>query len=350
VLVILDTTETFSDPFLKNGAFTVLRSLVSKGLITLIVPTIVVEETINHYRRNLENAVRAIGPLKRLTPTLFENFPEIDVDLCVQDYSCSLLARLQELGVRQPNYNGVSINALVARALRGRKPFDSNGQRGFRDAIIWETILQQLKESRCAAILVTRNKTDFGEDGSLAKDLTDDLIEREFPANCVRVAEGIARCLSSQLSMMQEAVELEEAIKEGKSAAFDARGFFESSKPAILDQLNESVEDDPEGEVHYRRLRVIELGKLERFEVCGIWSITDDKLFIHIDYIVNSRVEYEKYQERWNPIERRFQILVNMMIALNPATHDLIDQGVSKFQFWPDNVSDKSEEEYLSRG
>jgi len=350
VLVILDTTETFNDPFLKNVAFTVLRSLVSKGLITLIVPKIVVEETINHYRRKMEDAAKAIGPLKRLIPTLFENFPEIDVDSGVQDYSQALLARLAELGARQPDYKEISIEGLVARALRGRKPFDSGGQRGFRDAIIWETTLQQLIEFRCNAILVTKNKNDFGEDGSLAKDLANDLADRELPANCVRVSEGITSCLSSQLKVLREAVELEEAIQRGESVGFNALEFFESSKPKTLNDLNEFIEDNPEDEVHYRGLRVVELGKLERFEVCGIWSITDEKLVIHIDFIVNSRVEYERYQKRWDPIERQFQILINMMITFNPTTHDLIDQGVSEFQFWPDSVSDMSEREYLSRG
>ena len=245
---------------------------------------------------------------------------------------------------------GFSISGLVARALRGRKPFDSSGKRGFRDAIIWETALEQLEKFQCNAILVTRNKADFGEDGSLAKDLSDDLADRELPANCVRISEGIAGYLSSQLKFRQEAVELEGAIQRGESVGFNALEFFDSSKPEILSELNKYIEDSPEDEVRYRRLRVVELGALERFEVCGIWSVTDEKLVIHIDYIVNSRVEYEKYQEHWNQIERNFQILISMMVVFNPSTHGLVDYGVSEFQLWPDNVGEVSEEEYLSRG
>jgi PIN domain len=352
MLVILDTTETCKDLLLSNIAFSVVSSLVSKGIITLIVPKIVVEETINHSRKEMEEAVKAVRTLKRLAPSLVENLPQMDLELCVQNYTETLLARLDELGAKQSGYEMLGVDVLVTRALQGRKPFDPSGRRGFRDAIIWETVLHELNQYqfRQKAILVTRNTNDFGEDGGLAADLRNDLVARGFPADFVCVSDGIAKCLSRYLEPRLDAVELEEGIQKGESVGFNAKQFYESSRAAILRELNDSIYNDPEEESQFRNLTVTDLGTLDRFEVCGIWSITDKEIMMHIDYIINSRVTFERLQERWQTVERQFQILINMMIVLKPRTHELLKYGISEFQFWPYNISSTSEREYLERG
>jgi len=199
MLVILDTTETYKDLLLENIAFSVIRSLVSTGLITLVVPKIVVDETINHSRKELEGAVKSLGIFKQLAPSLVEVLPQIDLEAYVQNYSETLSARLDELGAKQPGYDMLNVDALVTRALEGRKPFDPSGRRGFRDAIIWETVLHELNQFRQEAVLVTRNTNDFGEDGGLASDLRSDLVAYGFPADLVCVSDGIAKCLSRYL-------------------------------------------------------------------------------------------------------------------------------------------------------
>lgn len=350
MLVILDTTETCKDLLLGNIAFSVVSSLVSRGLITLVVPKIVVEETINHGRKELEEAVKSLGILKRLTPSLVETLPQIDLESCVQNYTEMLWARLDELGARQPGYEMLDVDALVTRALQGRKPFDPSGRRGFRDAIIWETVLHELDRSRQEIVLVTRNTNDFGEDGGLAADLRSDLIAHGFPADRVCVSAGIAKCLSRYLEPRLDAVELEEGIQKGESVGFSAMQFYETSRAAILSELNNLIQDDPEEESQFRNLTVIDLDTLDRFEVCGIWLITDKEIMMHIDYIVNSRVRFERLSERWQTIERQFQILINLMIVFKPRTHELLKYGISEYQFWPYNISSDSEREYLTRG
>lgn len=350
MLVILDTTETYKDLLLENIAFSVVSSLVSKGLITLIVPKIVVEETINHSRKELEDAVKAVGLLKRLAPSLVENLPQADLESCVQSYTETLFARLEELGARQPGYDMLDIDALVTRALQGGKPFDSSGRRGFRDAVIWETVLHELNRTQQDAVLVTRNTNDFGEDGDLATDLRRDLATRGFPADCIRVSAGIAKCLHQYLEPRLDAVKLEEGIQKGESVGFNAVQFYESSRAAILSELNDWIQDDPEEENQFRNLSIIDLGTLDRFEVCGIWSITDKEVMMHIDYIVNSRVRFERLLEHWQTIERQFQILINMMVVFKPRTHELLKYGISEYQFWPYDISSNLEREYLSRG
>jgi hypothetical protein len=349
MLLILDTTETSKDLLLGNIAFSVIPSLVSKGLIRFVVPKIVVEETINHSRKELEEALRSLGVFRRLSPSLVETLPQINVESCVQNYAETLSARLDELGAKQPGYEMLNVEALVTRALQGRKPFDPSGRRGFRDAIIWETVLHELNEFRQETVLVTRNTNDFGEDGELAADLRSDLLAHGFPPDLVCVSAGIAKCLSRHLEPRLNAVELEEGIQKGASAVFNAMQFYESSKAAILTELNNLIQSDPEEESEFRNLTVIDLGTLDRFEMCGIWSLTDTEIMMHIDYIVNSRVRFERLLERHHAIERQLQILINMLIVFKPRTHELLKHGISEYQFWPDNISSDSEREYLER-
>lgn len=350
MLLVLDTTETYKDLLLGNITFSVIGSLVKRRLITLVVPKIVVEETINHSRKELEEAIQSFAILKRLAPSLVETLPQIDLESCVQDYTERLLARLDELGARQPGYEMLHVDALVTRALQRRKPFDPNGQRGFRDAIIWETVLQELNQFHGETVLVTRNTNDFGEDGSLAADLRTDLVAHGFEADLVCVSAGIAKCSSRYLEPRLDAVELEEGIQKGESAGFNAREFYEFSKTAILGELNNLIQDDPEGETQFRNLTVIDLGTLDRFEVCGLWSITDKEIMMHVDYIVSSRVRFESLLGRCQIIERQFQILINIMIMFKPYTHEWLKYEISEYQFWPDNISSDSERKYLERG
>jgi hypothetical protein len=45
----------------------------------------------------------------------------------------------------------VSHDAVVERALERRQPFDTAGHNGYRDALLWETVLELLRdESRPA--------------------------------------------------------------------------------------------------------------------------------------------------------------------------------------------------------
>jgi len=119
--------------------------------------------------------------------------------------------------------------------------------------------------------------------------------------------------------------------------------FYESSRAAILSELNNLIQDDMEEENEFRNLTVIDLGTLDRFEVCGIWSITETEIMMHIDYIVNSRVRFDRLLERCQTIERQFQILINMMIVFKPRTHELLKYGISEYQFWPYHISSDSE-------
>ena len=177
---------------------------------------------------SLTEALRAArekaGDVNELAPGAIDvTVFDIDVPAANRQYAETLGAWLAILNAERPSYADVAVKALVAGALARRKPFDANGHKGFRDAVLWETILKVLAESSDEAILVTRNKKDFGEHGQLAGDLRNDLRNRGLREDCVKVCEGLSRFVEEYVKPTLEKLdEIRRKIEdEGRFLAFD---------------------------------------------------------------------------------------------------------------------------------
>jgi PIN domain len=88
---------------------------------------------------------------------------------------------------------GVPHEELVSRALERRKPFASSGA-GYRDALIWHTVLDLLTENDEPVVFVTNNSSDFAEPKAptvLAHDLRNDLRNRGLEVGAVRLVPSL---------------------------------------------------------------------------------------------------------------------------------------------------------------
>jgi len=103
-------------------------------------------ETISHFPVKLSDALsetnRAIGKLKKLVPDAQIATPKLDLTDATSQFKDAFHARLKELRAQTPGYEEMAITRIVQRSLQRRKPFDARGQRGLRDAIIWEGVLE----------------------------------------------------------------------------------------------------------------------------------------------------------------------------------------------------------------
>ena len=80
---------------------------------------------------------------------------------------------------------------LVKRATSRKRPFDDNGS-GYRDALIWESVLELAKQVKGPIVLVTKDK-DFREGSSnLHGDLIKDLERLGLPEDKVILATDLA--------------------------------------------------------------------------------------------------------------------------------------------------------------
>lgn len=173
---------------LSKGDWPSLHAAARLGLITLRLPGVVLQELVDHRRRDfgqLQDVERRARELRlRLfgsadgAPGVTHRGPDVArriEDLCTE-YADRLVAWFEEVGSVLPDPT-VSHGELVRRVLARRRPF-SAGEQGYRDALIWYSTLE------CAAagpvILLTANTKDFAEKEAvegpqLASDLVSDL-------------------------------------------------------------------------------------------------------------------------------------------------------------------------------
>lgn len=176
LIIVLDT-NIFCRDFYAKG--TQLQLLLKMG--NIIVPEIVVDETLNKHKEKLRESGNAV--LKKLEEynRLTYNQITIDFDACYADeddrYEKFLTNLLLEHAAYPPQgYPDISHKEVVDRALLRKKPFKPDGREGYRDYLVWRTMLEVVK--RCAEPIhfISENPKDFADENDKKK-LHPDLLE-----------------------------------------------------------------------------------------------------------------------------------------------------------------------------
>jgi len=79
----------------------------------------------------------------------------------VASYDAELRTRLNELGAVIISVPSVSHQVVLTRALEKRRPFDANGRDGYRDVLIWHSLLDVAELGHNGIVFVTSNTSDF---------------------------------------------------------------------------------------------------------------------------------------------------------------------------------------------
>lgn len=171
ITVVIDSTAIWNDWHLDRKAWDVLQVFVEHGLLQVCVPEVVVQEVSRGYKRATNDL---LGELKKLelwklhkllglsVPTNIKDLKP-SVDQRISDYEPILRRRFDERRVAVVPLPQVEHQVLLTRALENRKPFDAEGKNGFRDALIWHTVLDLCyKTARTTKVLfITDNTNDF---------------------------------------------------------------------------------------------------------------------------------------------------------------------------------------------
>lgn len=145
---------------------------------TLVVPQLVIEETVNKRREAAQKAERSMRKAQSDLAAIGANLdlPDVDVNAIVDGFRATLITLLTDAKAELPDLPEVGHDSLVRRALERRKPFTEKGA-GYRDALLWETVLEAAG-SDTDIVFVTKNTHDFAQDHEgtdLAGDLMEDL-------------------------------------------------------------------------------------------------------------------------------------------------------------------------------
>ncbi len=186
MLIFLDTNILAADFRLSGPLFRLLLENFSNFNYGLCIPKIVFMETTNLFKEELCKETDKINgsllKVKYLTDKSYI-FPidRHNLNNLVNEYEMFLKKKLEQFNVSILPIPKTSHIELVRRDLDRRKPFTKKGK-GYRDALIWETILSTAKATRKEIAFITNNSRDFAGDDKklLHPDLEKDLQNLNF--------------------------------------------------------------------------------------------------------------------------------------------------------------------------
>lgn len=173
------------------------------------LPEVVRTELLHKYREALEGllsgAQKACRRLDDFTYVGALSLPDVDIDAAVEQYARALYLSLGVTGFEVLPIPTLDISEALQRAVEKRPPFDAKG-RGFRDYLLWRTVLAVLKVLGPPVVLVTENKADFGA-GTLKPELAQDLEQLGFPTSAVELFNSLEAFNSRYIRPPLEAAE-----------------------------------------------------------------------------------------------------------------------------------------------
>lgn len=165
--IILDTNIIRSDLFFKSSDFIILKDYLSKTNSKFVLLKIVDDEINALYRRLLnESLIKYKKSLQQINKYLNESEikeDKLDIEKLATEYNYFYK---NQLGIDHESivsYNNNILPEIIDRCINNRKPFKTQ-DKGFRDAVIWLTILDYLKNSvQNQLIFISNNSSDFGQ-------------------------------------------------------------------------------------------------------------------------------------------------------------------------------------------
>ena len=180
-IVVIDTTAFFNAPLLGGKRWPELLEHCIRGSLVLVVPEVVIQEAVRHQKRASLTAIKKLTELNQCLRQA--GGTEIDVRVRISElekqrteYEEWLRSALTDSGVKIHPHPQISHQQLTEWAMLDRQPFKPD-ETGYRDALIWATVLEiaEAADPGPTIYLISANKKDFSQDGTLAEALQADL-------------------------------------------------------------------------------------------------------------------------------------------------------------------------------
>ena len=193
--IILDTNPIYKDFDLSQPQLQTIERYLSRFTDELYIPEVVIEEMIRHYQKEYSRAVSSHKDIQRITEIIGEEIESLPAsDDAIERYRKCIQDRLDNMGAKVLPIPDADVKGLLQRDLAERKPFDSSGK-GFRDALIWGSILVEISNHQEKIVLITSDQafTSVDEEGMkiLSRDLADDLKSLGISEGRVEVLDNL---------------------------------------------------------------------------------------------------------------------------------------------------------------
>lgn len=180
---------------LQQTSAQALLAACDRREIELFVPQVVLGEVFRHYEEReakkleaLNDARAALRELRGARAASGEFEGEFKPK---PGYITHLTQTIRRAGGQILDFPKVEHAELVERSLGRRAPFDSSGQRGYRDALIWHNVLDVARSGQ--AVVFATADGDFREPGSdrLNDHLVDDLRQHGIDPTRISLAGSL---------------------------------------------------------------------------------------------------------------------------------------------------------------
>ncbi len=231
--IVVDTT-VFAHGFNSRSTdVRLLNGFLERTPAELCVPAVVFEEAVNLVRKSIEDVNHELDAVHRLTGDA-KTYPKLDVEAGLATYRESLDKLLESLKARILPYPSVAHQDLVRRALIPNKPFVSSG-RGYRDALIWFSVLELAQSCNEEISFISTNLDDWcksKKDLRLHGDLLNDLSSRRISATRVRffasLDEFIDQCAIATLPVSSPSTEITTHLPDYQQLLIDNKKLVET--------------------------------------------------------------------------------------------------------------------------
>lgn len=249
--LILDSSVIIQDPWLDSpgGLGHVLESRCFGH--RLVLPGVVLREVVAKYRQKLASAARrasrkpddeaALAALRSLTRNAHAD-ADVDQQAALNRYEDHLRERVAWCRGTVAPIPDVSHEEIVDRTISAKRPFRESGDNGYRDYLIWKTVLGLVTGTPygCASF-ITKNHRDFASDvDELHQQLVEDVKASNTQQWRVRLftsVRGFIRHMDSDPEVAARALLGE--LLDDEFPAFNLRDWLEAYLPAIYNNTHQ---------------------------------------------------------------------------------------------------------------
>lgn len=301
--VVLDTNIIFSDFHLKGAKIKNLCESVKSTGDTIHIPTLVIDESINKYKEQLQvcksKIEKGISDFKRLTGKEMGKSPVTEdfISNEIEEYAHNFPKQVKTLGIKTIAYPSVSHQELVKRDLARKKPFQESGK-GYRDALIWESV-KSICESPSTLldmpkiVFVNKNHKDFCEEGFLLHpDLKEDLINNGISADYIRIVDDIDVFVNEYIKPKQKILRniLDDLNSYKEYNEIDLTTEIEGRISEYLLHREFDYEESPFRQ-EFENPSIVSIDE-PSFEVIDVRQISDEEIIIDINISVECEFDF----------------------------------------------------------
>lgn len=246
-----------------SPSFRTLLSQYAKAGYQFFMLELVRDELINKYKemlyeqkRKLDDGIKEIRLKtgKELAAPLTDD----GIIQMTDEYADHIQTQMKQFNVTMLGYPTVPHQKVVQRALQRKKPFDAEGHKGYRDALIWESILELITSDPVSVAFICQNPRDFADKNILHPVLQEEVSHLTVEHGDVIYYHDLESFVSKEIEPLLEVID--NIVSEDGYQGFDLLTFTQGE---LLELIS------------YETLNPNDVDLPRSFEELQIWSIED---------------------------------------------------------------------------